>query len=311
MTTDGVCSSSYVVRGFPRWSAMVLSALFLSSVSNAEDLEQRRFDWDIISLEQNNNRFNGSVLSGFHSIRSPGVTPAGAWKTGLGVLFSHEEQTATSGGSQRSLETDLLIINPKINYGFYERFEIGLGLEANYATGETVDKAGGGSVTTEGNDNFNLSSAVGGVKWNFFRGSKLRVATSFDTRVATRKEQFGMLPATVFNFEFDADYAVTRALSIVSNLQLMTSDETVVNDQVVFDLAADYSFSDEFRGMLFGTIQEDDEADAAVLFFGLAGQYVFEQHSFTLALDFQLNDARREVRTESQIDLEFSYTFTF
>ena len=54
-----------------------------------------------------------------------------------------------------------------------------------------------------------------------------------------------------------------------------------------------------------------NEADHAVLFIGIAGQYVFEQHSFTLALDFQLNDARREVRTESQIDVEFSYTFTF
>ena len=250
-------------------------------------------------------------FSGFHSVRSPGVTPVGAWKTGLGILFSHEEQTASSGSTDRSLETDLLIINPKINYGFYERFETGFGLEANYATGSTVDKSGGGSVTTDKNDNFNLSSVVGGIKWNFFRGSRLRLASSFDSRIATREDRFGMLPASIFNFELDGDYAVTSALAVVSNLQLMTSDKSMVNDQVVFDIAADYSFSDQFRGMLFGTVQEDDEADDAVFFLGFAGQYVFEQHSFTLALDFQLNDARREVRTESQIDVELSYTFTF
>ncbi len=277
----------------------------------ADDDVIGRFDWDLISLEQNNSRFNGSVLSGFHSVRSPGVTPVGAWKAGLGILYSREEQTFSSGGSTTTFENDLVILNPKLNYGFFRHFEAGVGLELNWAEGSTVEEAPGGGVETERNDNFNISAAVAGVKWNFHDDRRLRLALSFDTRVATREKQFGMLPATLFNIELDADYAFTSRFSLVSNLQFLTSDENSVSDQVIFDLAGNYSFSDRFRGMIFGTVQEDDESDDAVFFIGFAGQYAFLEHSFTIAIDFQLNDARREVRTESQVDLEVSYTFTF
>ena len=30
-----------------------------------------------------------------------------------------------------------------------------------------------------------------------------------------------------------------------------------------------------------------------------------------MAVDFQVNDASREIRTQGQIDVELSYTFTF
>jgi hypothetical protein len=297
-----------------RVPTLALAALVTLAPSRrllTEDETAGRFDWDIVSLEQNNNRFNGSVLSGFHSIRSPGVTPWRAWKTGLGLLYSHEEQTASQAASIRDLENDLVIVNPKLNYGFLPHLEGGLGVEFNYADGETVDRMAGGGIEDEHSDNFNVSAAVGGLKWNLYRDARLRLATAFDTRVATREKQFGMLPATLFNFEVDGDYAFTSRFSLVSNLQFMTSDKSAVSDQIIFDLAGNYSFTDRFRGMLFGTVQEDDEADDAVFFVGFAGQYVVDQHSFTVALDFQLNDARRDVRTDNQIDLEFSYTFTF
>ena len=107
---------------------LVCVLLWSGRVLVAQEGVEGRFDWDLISLEQNNNRFNGSVLSGFHSIRSPGVTPSGAWKTGLGLLYSHEEQSASSGSTVRTLETDRITVNPKINVGFFEWFEAGLGI---------------------------------------------------------------------------------------------------------------------------------------------------------------------------------------
>ena len=80
----------------------------------------------------------------------------------------------------------------------------------------------------------------------------------------------------------------------------------------LFDLAGAYTFSEDFRGLVFITIQEDDPAATALLFLGFAGQYLFAQrHSFALAVDFQANDASREVQTQGQLDVEFSYTFTF
>jgi hypothetical protein len=63
--------------------------------------------------------------------------------------------------------------------------------------------------------------------------------------------------------------------------------------------------------MLFATALDDDEADDVLFFAGVASQYVFEQHSFTLAFDLQMNDARRDIRTQSQLDIELSYAFTF
>ena len=44
---------------------------------------------------------------------------------------------------------------------------------------------------------------------------------------------------------------------------------------------------------------------------GFAGQYVHNQHSFTLSFDIQLNDADRAIRTEEQIDIALSYTYAF
>lgn len=46
-------------------------------------------------------------------------------------------------------------------------------------------------------------------------------------------------------------------------------------------------------------------------FLGFAGQYLYHRHSVALAVDFQVNNVRRDVRTEGQIDVELSYTFTF
>jgi hypothetical protein len=60
-------------------------ALLPGSAVLSQEIEGRLvFDWDLISLEQNSQRFNGSVLSGFHNLRSPGVTPARAWRPGWG-----------------------------------------------------------------------------------------------------------------------------------------------------------------------------------------------------------------------------------
>ena len=48
----------------------------LRSQGREESIEPL-FNWDLVSIEQNNQRFNGSALTGFHSIRSAGVTPLG------------------------------------------------------------------------------------------------------------------------------------------------------------------------------------------------------------------------------------------
>jgi hypothetical protein len=268
------------------------------------------FDWDLISLEQNNLRFNGSVLSGFHSVRSPGVTPRDAWKAGVGILFSREELVAETPGSETEINNDRLILNPKLNYGFLDCFEIGTGLELNYATGEEVGNVGGVATRTSEHE-LDFSAAVGGLKWNFYRDDGVRLAASFDTRAALRAGTFGMLPATLFNFELDGDYAFTSKFSMLANLQFLTADRPSWHDQGILDVAAAYAFSDEFRGMLFTTAMGDEEVHDVVGFFGLAGQYVMDVHSFTFAIDFQLNDAQRELRTENQVDLELSYTFTF
>ena len=63
--------------------------------------------------------------------------------------------------------------------------------------------------------------------------------------------------------------------------------------------------------MLFGTLSNESEADGVLFFLGIAGQYIFEQHSFTLALDLQINEARRDIRTQKQVDVEISYAYTF
>ena len=44
----------------------------------AKEFYSSIFDWDLVSLEQNSHRYNASVLSGFHNLRSPGVTPGRA-----------------------------------------------------------------------------------------------------------------------------------------------------------------------------------------------------------------------------------------
>ena len=282
-----------------------------SGTAGDEEEYVQPHNWDLVSLEQNNARFNASVLSGFHSIRSPGVSPHRAWKTGIGILYTRQEQVAVASNTEL-FEQQQVIFNPKINYGLYNSVEVGAGLEATWTEGKdiTFDQETA-TVLDDGRQEWDVSAFGLGLKWGALQNRRLRLALSFDTRIALNRGRFGTLPATVYNFELDGDYAVTSRFSLGSNLQFLTSDRSDAQDQVVLDLASHYSFSDRFRGMIFLTAQEDDEADDILLFTGFAGQYVFEQHSFTLALDLQLNDARREVRTQRQLDIELSYTFTF
>jgi len=299
----------------PRVLAGFLAAcLEAASSVDAQEVEGRPiFDWDLVSLEQNSHRFNGSVLSGFHSLRSPGVTPHRAWKAGLGLLYSQEDQIASEGGQEHSFSTQRLIMNPKVNYGFFDSIEVGAGLEANYVEGKTVDAIPGLGTVRQSEDNADLSAAVVGVKWAFppwWR--QLRLGAAFDARIAVNRGEFGLLPETLFNVELDSEYVFTSRFSMVGNLQFMTSDDFhEISDQVIADLGATYTFSDRFRGMVFGTAQEDDPSNAATFFLGFAGQYLAGRHAVTVAVDFQINDVRRDVRTEGQIDLEVSYTFTF
>lgn len=269
------------------------------------------YDWDLVSLEQNNPRFNGSMLTGFHSVRSPGVTPYRGWKTGVGVLYTHEEQV-TEPGRTRMFDRDQLIVNPKLNYGFFPSFEAGLGVTGSWALGREVVRDEMGVTRDEREDNLDVGSVDFGVKWHFLEWQRLRLATSFDSRVAINPGDFGNLPGNFYNFELDGDWAVTPRFGMVGNLQLITSEGAEVDDQVIGDVGAAYTFTDQFRGMLFTTLQEDDEAGTVLGFVGIAGQHVIAEHSFTLAFDLQLNDAGRpDVRTEEQLDIELSYTFTF
>ena len=232
-------------------------------------------------------------------------------KLGLGILYMHEELTARTGERTTTFDNDIVILNPKLNYGLWEFLEFGGGLELNLANGKESRRLEGGGLDLKSESEIGFSSVVGGVKWNFFDEQGLRISSSFDTRVALQPGTFGMLGATFFNFELDADYALSDQLSVVSNMQFITSDRNEVEDVGILDLAAAYGFNDRFRGMVFTTIQEDDEAREPAFFFGVAGQMVHQQHSFTFAVDFQLNDVGREVEATNQIDLEFSYTITF
>ena len=265
------------------------------------------FNWDLVSLEQNNQRFNGSALTGFHSIRSAGVTPLGGWKMGLGFLYTGEEQFALEQVASRFRRNEVYL-NPKFNMGLFEDIEIGAGLVAAYANGRALDEPGGALVDHEEGD---LNSADLGVKWKFYDDRQLRLALSFDTRLSLNEDTFGMLPGNYYNIELDGDYAVTSRLSMAGNLQFLTSDSADLENQFILDVAAVYSFTNTFRGMLFSTVQEDDLARTFLGFIGFAGQYVHKQHSFTLSFDIQLNDADREIRTEEQIDIALSYTYTF
>ena len=90
-------------RGRGAWASVLL--LLAAAPAAAQDVEGRPiFDWDLVSLEQNSQRFNGSVLSGFHNIRSAGVTPRRAWKAGLGIIYSKEDQVATGGGTESTVK---------------------------------------------------------------------------------------------------------------------------------------------------------------------------------------------------------------
>lgn len=268
------------------------------------------FNWDLVSLEQNNPRFNASVLSGFHSVRSPGVTPHRAWKVGLGVLYSREQQVATTTNTVL-FSRQQVILNPKINYGFYNSLEAGAGFEAAYTDGREPQVGPGGETELVPEEELAASAVNLGVKWGVLQAGRLRLGLSFDSRIAVNEDAFGALPKTLYNAEIDGDYAITSRFGVVTNVQYMTTDDFFEENQFVLDLGTTYTFSDNFRGMFFGTLQDDLEANDVLLFAGVAGQYVFEQHSFTLALDFQLNEADRDVRTQNQLDLEFSYTFTF
>jgi hypothetical protein len=271
---------------------------------------ERLFNWDLISLEQNNPRFNASVLTGFHSIRSPGVTPTGGWKLGLGGHFTREEQVANTS-QVRLFNRNQILLSPKLNYGFFQRFEAGVGATGGYAVGHELSESGG-TTTDDRVESFDLTSIDLGIKWLFWDGPRFRSALSFDTRLARHRGTFGNLPSSFYNVELDLDFAVTGRFVVVGNLQVIASDSEEVRDQIIADIGGVYSFSDSFRGMLFATIQEDDAARTVLGFIGIAGQYVFGQHSITMAFDIQLNDAgRADARTQEQIDVELSYTFTF
>ena len=267
------------------------------------------FNWDIVSLEQNLPRFNGSVLTGFHSLRSPGVTPRGATKLGVGLLYSREEQFARTA-TDSFFRRNQVFLNPKSAFGIWNDVEVGAGLSGSWVEGRELVGTGATERTRAVAD-WLLDSGDLGVKWKFFDRERYRLAASFDTRLALSRADFGSLPGNFFNFEIDGDYAATRRLSLAANLQLLASDSNSRRDQVIVDFGAIYSFTDVFRGMLLGTLQEDDEADTVLGFIGLAGQLVEEQHAFTLSFDLQLNDAKRAVRTEEQLDISLSYTFTF
>ena len=267
------------------------------------------FNWDLVSLEQNNQRFNGSALTGFHSIRSAGVTPLGGWKMGLGFLYTGEEQFDRSRGDSNPLfRRNDLYLNPKLNMGLFENIEFGAGLVAAYANGRAMLN---GEPPTVDREEGALSSADLGVKWKFYDDRQLRFALSFDTRLSLNEDTFGMLKGNYYNVELDGDYAVTSRLSMAGNLQFLTSDSAELKNQFILDVAAVYSFTNTFRGMLFSTIQEDDLARTFLGFIGFAGQYVYKQHAFTLSFDIQLNDADRAIRTEEQIDIALSYTYAF
>ncbi len=267
------------------------------------------FNWDLVSLEQNNQRFNGSALTGFHSIRSAGVTPLGGWKMGLGFLYTGEEQFDRSRGDSDPLfRRNEVYLNPKFNMGLFENIEFGAGLVAAYANGRAMED---GEPPTVDREEGALSSADLGVKWKFYDDRQLRLALSFDTRLSLNEGTFGMLKGNYYNVELDGDYAVTSRLSMAGNLQFLTSDSAELKNQFILDVAAVYSFTNTFRGMLFSTIQEDDLARTFLGFIGFAGQYVHKQHAFTLSFDIQLNDADRAIRTEEQIDIALSYTYAF
>lgn len=306
-----------VSRPFARSLWLAVLNLFLGGftldVVRAQSADEEDFvapfNWDLVSLEQNNPRFNASVLSGFHSVRSPGVTPFRAWKTGLGLLYSREEQVAVATNT-RLFDRQEMVLNPKVNYGIWDQVEAGLGFEAIWANGKEI-RGGAPAGTIRSEEGFEASAVGVGAKWGFLDEPRFRMALSLDSRIAINKSAFGALPASLLNVEIDADYAITSRWGVITNLQFITGVEGEVDDEVVFDLGTTYTFTDRFRGMLFATAKEDDEAGSVVLFTGIAGQYVFEQHSFTLALDFQLTDADREIRSQSQVDVELSYTFTF
>lgn len=289
----------------------VLGGTVLGEDPQPADYIEPLFNWDLISLEQNNPRFNASVLTGFHSVRSPGVTPYRGWKLGVGANYTREEQV--SNATQISLfDRDQVLLSPKLNYGFFPSFEAGAALTGSFAQGRELVELEDGTSTDEHEDNLGLNSVDLGLKWKFWDEGRFRTALSFDTRIALARGEFGNIPGTFFNVEIDADFAITGRFSTIANLQFLTSDSATIESQFMGDIGAVYSFSDQFRGMLFGTLQEDDEAGTVLGFVGIAGQYVFEQHSFTAAFDLQLNDAGREdVRTQEQFDVELSYTFTF
>ncbi len=300
------------------YSTKVLSlAVFLSLAGSGALWSQERdesieplFNWDLVSLEQNNQRFNGSALTGFHSIRSAGVTPLGGWKMGLGFLYTGEEQFVRSVGDSL-FRRNQVYLNPKMNLGLFENMEFGAGLVAAYANGRELltDEAGEGFF--ENREEGVLSSVDLGMKWKVYDDRQLRLALSFDTRLSLNEDTFGMLPGNFYNIELDGDYAVTSRLSMAGNLQFLTSDSDELENQFILDVAAVYSFTNTFRGMLFSTIQEDDLARTFLGFIGFAGQYVHKQHAFTLSFDIQLNDADRAIRTEEQIDIALSYTYAF
>ncbi len=300
-------------------AAVVVAIVSAAAVAPAQDygdddevFVEPLFNWDLVSLEQNNSRFNGSVLTGLHSVRSPGVTPFGGVKFGLGLLYSREEQFAEGTTTGNSLfRRNQIFFTPKVAVGFWEDFEAGIGLAASYVEGRELVSDGMGGKTTREEEEIRASSVDLGLKWKFLEWERWRFALSFDSRVALNRGIFGMLEGNYFNIELDADFAVTRRFSMVGNLQFLTSDSGAVESQFIADIAGTYAFTDGFRGMLFSTLQEDDLAATAIGFIGIAAQLVHEQHSVTLSLDFQLNDANRGVRTEEQIDVSLSYAFTF
>ncbi|MFP6739749.1 MAG: hypothetical protein VCD34_13540, partial [Planctomycetota bacterium] len=204
-------TGSYFFRALVVMALPVVFAAASLQAQGAEDPIEPLFNWDLVSLEQNNQRFNGSVLTGFHSIRSAGVTPLGGWKLGVGLLYTGEEQFVRSVGDSLFRRNEVYL-NPKLNMGLFEDIEFGAGLVAAYANGrELVDGPGG--AFTEDREEGGLSSADLGVKWKFYDDRQMRFALSFDTRLSLNEDTFGMLRGNYYNIELDTDYAVTSRLS--------------------------------------------------------------------------------------------------
>src|SRR4029450_10209824 len=110
-------------------------------------------------------------------------TPRRAWKTGLGLLYSREEQVLESTNTE-IFRREQLIFNPKINYGLLPNVGAGTGFEASWAKGREPVTLSDGSMGTVSEEAFEASAAALGAKWGFLRVGKLRLGRGVHRRIA-------------------------------------------------------------------------------------------------------------------------------